>query len=166
MDIINKRRSTRTYKDKPVEKEKIEELLKAAMQAPSAYNQQAWEFIVIENEETRQKISNMSPYAKPLENAPLAIIVLADQENMKVPECWQQDLGAATENLLLEAVELGLGGVWLAAAPFESRMGHIKDMFSLPDSIKPFAVVAIGYPAEATQYIDRYEKSKVHFEKW
>lgn len=166
MDIINKRRSIRSYRDKQVEKEKIEQLLRAAMQAPSAYNQQAWEFMVIENKETLQRLSGMSPYATPLEKAPLAIIVLANQDNMKVPECWQQDLGAATENLLLEAVGLGLGGVWLAVAPFDSRISHIKDMFSLPDNIIPYAVIAVGYPVDEMQFIDRYDKTKVHFETW
>ncbi|MPM69739.1 FMN reductase [NAD(P)H] [bioreactor metagenome] len=166
MEIINKRRSIRTYKDIQVEKEKVEKLLRAAMQAPSAYNQQAWEFIVIENKETLNKLSMMSLYAKPVEKAPLAIIVLANNQNVKVPECWQQDLGAATENLLLEAVELGLGGVWMAVAPFEDRMSYIKDMFKLPDSILPYSVISVGYPVDEMQFIDRYDKSKVHFEKW
>jgi nitroreductase len=166
MDIINNRRSIRTYKDIPVEKEKIEKLLRAAMQAPSAYNQQAWEFIVVEDKETLKKLSDMSPYSKPVEKSPLTFIVLGNKYNMKVPECWQQDLGAATENLLLEAVELGLGGVWMAVAPIEERMSCIKAMFNLPENMVPFSVIPVGYPVDEPTFIDRYDSNKVHYEKW
>ncbi|GIM27580.1 nitroreductase [Clostridium polyendosporum] len=166
MEIINKRRSIRAYKDIQVEKEKIEKLLRAAMQAPSAFNQQAWEFIVVEDKETLKKISEMSPYSKPVENSPLTFIVLGNRDNMKVPECWQQDLGAATENLLLEAVELGLGGVWMAIAPIEERMNYIKDMFNLPENIVPYSVIPVGYPVDKPNFIDRYDSNKVHHEKW
>lgn len=166
MEIINKRRSIRSYKDIKVEKEKIEKLLRAAMQAPSAFNQQAWEFIVVEDKETLKKISNMSPYSKAVESSPLTFIVLANRDNMKVPECWQQDLGAATENLLLEAVELGLGGVWMAVAPIEERISYIKDMFNLPENIIPYSVIPVGYPVDEPKFIDRYDSNKVHYEKW
>jgi nitroreductase len=166
MDIINKRRSIRVYKDKVVEKEKIEKLLRAAMQAPSAANQQAWEFIVVEDKETLKKISEMSPYSKPAVNSPLTFIVLGNKDNMMVPECWQQDLGAAVENLLLEAVELDLGGVWMAVAPMEERMSYIKKLFNLPENIVPYSVIPVGYPREEPWFADRYDSNKVHYEKW
>lgn len=166
MEIINIRRSQRRYKDIQVEKEKINKLLRAAMQAPSAFNQQAWEFLVVENKESLKKLSGMSQYSKTIEKSPVTIIVLADKNNMTVPDCWQQDLGAATQNLLLEAVELGLGAVWMAAAPFEDRMNFIRDMFGLPENILPYSVISIGYPEEENKFIDRYNSSKVHYEKW
>ncbi len=166
MNTIDNRRSIRSFKDKKVESEKIEKLLRAAMQAPSAYNQQAWEFIVVENKETLSKLSNMSDYSKPVEKSALTIVVSANEDNLTVPECWQQDLGAATQNLLLEAVEQGLGSVWMAAAPSEDRMEFIKDLFDLPKNIKPYSVIAIGYPQADNKYIDRYVPEKVHYEKW
>lgn len=166
MEIINNRRSIRTYKEIKVENEKIDKLLRAAMQAPSAYNQQAWEFIVVENKETLKKLSEMSQYSKPIEKSSVTIIVLANKDNFLVPECWQQDLGAATQNILLEVVELGLGGVWMAAAPFEDRMNYIRDMFNLQENILPYSVIPIGYPEEENKFVDRYNSEKVHYERW
>ncbi|MBE6068010.1 MAG: nitroreductase family protein [Clostridium lundense] len=166
MEIINIRRSTRTYKEIKVENEKINKLLRAAMQAPSAFNQQAWEFIVIENKETLKKLSGMSEYSKSIEKSPVTIIVLGNRDKMTVPECWQQDLGAATENLLLEAVELELGGVWMAVAPFEDRMNYIREIFNLPENIIPYSVIPVGYPEEESKFIDRYDDNKVHYERW
>lgn len=166
MDIINNRRSVRNYKDIKVEKEKIEQLLRAAMQAPSAYNQQAWEFIIVEDKESLKKLSEASPYSKPVANAPLAFVVLGNKDNMKVPGCWQQDLGAACENLLLEAVDLGLGGVWMAITPEEERISYIKNMFNLPENIIPYSLIPIGYPAESPKFVDRFDSAKVHYERW
>ena len=97
MDAIFQRRSIRKYKNTPVEKEKIELLLRAAMQAPSAGNQQPWEFIIVENKETLKKLSNVSPFSKMLAAAPLAIVLLANKNNMRYPEYWQQDMAAATQ---------------------------------------------------------------------
>lgn len=166
MNIIDKRRSVRTYKDIRVEKDKIEKLLRAAMQAPSAFNQQAWEFIVVEDKDTLKRLSDMSPYSKPVEKASAAFVILANKENLKVPECWQQDLGAATENLLLEAAELELGGVWMAVAPMEDRIKYIREIFNLPENIIPYALVPVGYPIDEPKYIDRFDSSKVHYERW
>lgn len=166
MNIIDKRRSVRTYKDIRVERDKIEKLLRAAMQAPSAFNQQAWEFIVVEDKDTLKRLSDMSPYSKPVEKASAAFVILANKENLKVPECWQQDLGAATENLLLEAAELELGGVWMAVAPMEDRIKYIREIFNLPENIIPYALVPVGYPIDEPKYIDRFDSSKVHYERW
>lgn len=166
MNAIFQRRSIRKYENKSVEKEKIEKLLKAAMQAPSAGNQQPWEFLVIEKKETLEKISLMGPYAKMTADAPLAIVLLTNKENMKYPENWEQDMGAATENLLLQVVELGLGAVWLGVAPVKERMEYIKSIFNLPENIEAFAVVPIGYSAEEKGFVDRFDKNKVHYESY
>lgn len=88
MESIFTRRSIRKYEEKAIEKEKIEKLLRAAMQAPSAGNQQPWEFLVVENKETLEKLSEISPYSTMLKEAPLAIIVLSNEEKMKFPEYW------------------------------------------------------------------------------
>lgn len=147
MDIISNRRSIRKYEDRPIEKEKIEKLLRAAMQAPSAVNQQPWEFIVVENKDTLKKLSEMSPYSKMVEGAAAAFVVLANSDNIKIPTAWQQDMGAAVENLLLEAVHLELGAVWLGVATVEDNINYIKELFDLPETIKPFALIPVGYPS-------------------
>lgn len=166
MDAIFKRRSIRKYKNTPIESEKIEKLLRAAMQAPSAGNQQPWEFLVIEDKEMLIRLSSMSPYSKMIAEAPLAIVMLANKEHMKYPENWEQDMGAATQNLLLQAVELDLGAVWLGVAPLKDRMDYVKSLFNLPENVKPFAVVPIGYSAEESKSIDRFHENKVHYERY
>ena len=76
-------------------------------------------------------------------------------------------MGVATENLLLEAVELELGGVWLGTATAEENMEFVKKLFDLPENILPFSVVPIGYPDQETENIvDKFNKDKVHYEGW
>ena len=164
MNEIFSRVSVRKFKNSSVDKEKIEKLLRAAMAALSAGNQQCWEFIVVENKDILKFLSYMSPYAKALEDAPLAIIVLGNMDRMIYPENWQQDLGAATENILLEAVHLGLGGVWLGVAPLKNRMKYVADFFNLKDNLKVYAVVPLGYPDKEYEAKDRYDETKIHFE--
>ena len=167
MNAIFNRRSVRKYKDKPVEKEKIEKLLRAAMKDPSAINEQPWEFIVVQNKDTLSKLSNMSPYSKMVASCSAAIILVANTEAFRIQTGWQQDMGAAAENLLLEAVELDLGAVWLGVATSEEVSKFITNFFNLPENIKPFALVSVGYPdGQENKFIDRYNQSKVHYESW
>ena len=168
MEVILTRRSVRKYKDQPIEKEKIDILLKAAMQAPSAGNQQPWEFIVVQERENLIKLSGMSPYSKLVKDAPLALVLLGNEERMKFSDNWQQDMGAATENILLQAVELKLGAVWLGAAPNEDRENYLKEKLDLPEHIRPFCIIAIGYPADGqgNKFIDRYDEKRVHYERY
>lgn len=167
MNSIFNRRSIRAYKEKSVEDEKIEKLLRAAMQAPSAGNQQPWEFIVIREKDNLKKLSEMSPYSKCIEKAPLAIVLIADESKMRFPENWQQDMGASAENILIEAAELELGAVWLGAAPAEDRMNYIKEMFNLKESLKPYCVISIGYPdLQENKFVDRFDGKRIHYEKY
>lgn len=168
MEEIFTRRSIRRFEDRPIEKDKLDKLLRAAMQAPSAGNQRPWEFLVVENKETREKLSHMSPYAGPCASAPAAIVLLANLGSLRFPDNWQQDMGAAAENLLLEAVHLGLGAVWLAASPEEERENYVRELFGLPEQVRPFSVIAVGYPAEGqnNRFVDRYEASRVHYETY
>lgn len=163
MEEIFKRRSVRDFTEKKVEEEKIEQLLRAAMAAPSAANQREWEFIVVTEKALIDKLSETTPYSKFVARAPLAIVILSNFTKTVFPECWQQDLGACAENILLEAVSLGLGGVWIGVAPEDVRMKNVAGIFSLPEEIKPFAVIALGYPREEISQKERYEPEKVHY---
>ncbi len=168
MNEIFTRRSVRSFLDKKVEDEKITELLKAGMQAPSAANQQCWEFIVVENREMLRSLSKYSPYSSCLAKSPLAIILLGNKNVMKFPENWEQDLGACTQNILLQGVNLGLGSVWLATFGDKTREKYIADLFNLDDNLIPYSVIALGYPKDenANRFIDRYDESKIHYEKY
>lgn len=165
MNSIFIRRSVRQFENRPVEKEKTEKLLRAAMQAPSAGNGQPWEFIVVEGKENLEKLSKLSPYAGCIVNSSLAIIVLGNKKRIKLPENWEQDLGAVTQNILLEAVELGLGGVWLGVAPVTDRMNYICNLYGLTHDILPYSVIALGYPKkkDANVFVDRYDESRIKY---
>jgi nitroreductase len=167
MKAIFNRRSIRKYKDKSVEREKIEKLLRAAMQAPSAGNQQPWEFIIVEDKERLKKLSEVNPYSKMVANSAVTFVLLSKKEGVMVPLCIQQDMGAAAENLLLEAVELELGAVWLGIAPIQERMNYIKNMFGLPEGIEPFALIPVGYPdGQKNEFVDRFDATRIHYENW
>ena len=166
MNEIFNRASVRVFKDAPVEKEKIEMLLKAAMQAPSAGNQRPWEFIVVEDKKTLEQLSEPDPYAKFVAKVPAAIVALGNTDEMRFPEHWEQDLGAACENILLEAVSQDLGAVWLGVAPLKERMDHITKVFDLPDNIRPYAIIPFGYAKRPYEVEERYDAGRVHFEKY
>ncbi|MDO4289064.1 MAG: nitroreductase family protein [Eubacterium sp.] len=166
MKEIFNRASVRVFKDTPVEKEKITALLKAAMQAPSAGNQQPWEFIVVEDKDTLEKLSHTDAYSKFVAKVPAAIVVLGNTDEMRFPEHWEQDLGAASENILLEAVSQGLGAVWLGVAPLEDRMAHIRQVFELPENIKPYCIIPFGYAKKSYETESRYNEERVHYEKY
>ncbi len=162
MKTIDIRRSIRSYEDRPVEQEKINQILRAAMQAPSAMNQRPWEFVVVRNKGLLIKLSEMSPYAKMTAEAPAAIVLLGRKERMGAIGMWTQDMGACTQNLLLEIVNQGLGGVWLGVAPIEDIMNYVVETLNL-EGVMPFAVVPFGYSKQENKYIDRYEEDRVTF---
>jgi nitroreductase len=166
MDSIFKRRSVRQYTGEPVSNEKIHKLLEAGMSAPSAGNERPWHFIVVEDKLTLRKLADVSPYAKMLERAAVAIVVCGDKELTRFGDFWIQDCSAATENILIEAVELGLGAVWLGVYPEPSRVQHVREVFSLPENVVPFSLVPIGHPAEEHETSSRYDETRVHREKW
>jgi nitroreductase len=167
MDIIFNRRSVRKYTEQKIESEKVDRMLRAAMQAPSATNQQPWEFLVIDDKETIVKLAEFSPYAKMLPGAPLAMVIL-EKQGMRAPLFTEQDLGAAVQNLMLQAVEDGLGSVWMGVGRGTERETFLTEMFNLPETVKPFAVLAIGYPADenANKFVDRYDEARVHYNKY
>ena len=141
--------SIRKYQDRPVEREKIVEILRAAMAAPSAKNQQPWEFYVITKKDTLEKLSKASPYAGMTANAPVAIIS-AYRKDCDVPCYADIDMSIAMENLWLKTDEIGLGGVWLGIAPIEDQ--------------RAFAIFPLGYPAEERAQQDRFDESRIHFD--
>lgn len=168
MKAIYNRRSIRSYTSEKVGKEMTEQLLRAAMQAPSAGNQQPWEFLVVENPQTLEKLSQVGAYFRMLAEAPMGIILLGTLENLRFPEFWEQDLAACTQNLLLEAADQGLGAVWLGVAPMESRERVIREILHLPKHVRPFAMIAVGHPKEeqGNHFVDRYRPDRIHWEKY
>ncbi len=165
MNAIFTRRSVRRFLDKEVESEKITKLLQAGMQAPSAKNQQPWEFVVVQNKEKLTELSKFSRYSSCLEGAAVGIVVLANKDRMTMPEYWQQDLGAVTQNIQLQAVELGLGSVWFGTAPSEEKMQTVRNICELGENLLPYSVLAVGYPLDenANRFIDRFDESRIKY---
>ena len=162
MNTIYTRVSIRKYQDKPVEKEKTEAILRAAMQATSAVNQQPWEFYVVTAKEKLEALSQVSPYAGMTKNAPAAIVSVY-RKDCRVPIYAQIDMSIAMENLWLETVAQGLGGVWLGIAPQEERMRAVEEVLDLPDTVRAFAIFPYGYPAEERAQQDRFDESRIHY---
>jgi len=116
MNSIFHRISVRKYEDRPIEKEKIMEILRAGMQAPSACNQQPWEFYVVTDKEKIQKLSKVTPYTGCATGAPVVIVPVYRTEGLVAPSFAQIDMAIAQENIWLETDAQGLGGVWFCTS--------------------------------------------------
>ena len=167
-EIIKTRRSIRQYEDRDVSDDDILKILKAGMQAPgSRLGAEPWEFVVVKNKETLAKLGEIKPRVT---NAPVAIVLVANIERAFYKTVWQQDMGAACENMLLEAVNLGLGGLWNGVAPEEERMEAIGKIIGIADitDLKPYSIVTIGYPAEGweNKFMDKFDEERIHYEKY
>ncbi|NCB00920.1 MAG: nitroreductase family protein [Spirochaetia bacterium] len=164
MNAIFKRKSIRKYLNKSVDKETLIHLCYAAMQAPSAHNTRPWQFLVIDDVNMISKVSTFSPYATFAKQAPALIIVLLDKNKVSDKHTkWVQDLSAATQNILLELVDTGLGGCWLGLYPDEKRMENVSSMCNLPPHIVPFSVISLGYPETEYHNVDKKDAHLIHF---
>ncbi len=167
MREIYLRRSVRKYRKDKVSEDIVKKLLHAAMVAPSALNEQPWEFIVVDDEEILNKISQFSNHSSFVKTAPLAVVVLANLDKVK-STLYTQDLAACTQNLMLEAASFKLGTCWLGTYPKSDRMGYIKELFNLPDNIEPFSVIVVGYPEDENSFkeVDRFNENVIHKNRW
>ena len=166
LEAIRTRRSIRRYAPRPVPDAVGGDLLRAAMSAPSAGNQQPWQFVVITDPRLREEIPTFHPYAQMLREAPLAILVCGDLQRESYKGYWVQDCSAATQNLLLAAHAKGLGAVWLGVHPREERIQELSRLLGLPEQVPPLAVLSIGYPAEHKKPAERYDESRIHRDRW
>lgn len=166
LKAIATRRSIRRYQKTPIDVETLATLLKAAMQAPSAMNQQPWHFVVIDDRKTCDRIAAQHPHAEMCAEAPLVIIVCADVSTLSAPDHWPQDCAAASQNLLLAAHDLGLGAVWSAIYPSAVQVALFQKLLRVPEHVVPFCVVPVGYPAEEKAPEDRYSTGRVHHNQW
>ena len=166
MDPVMARRSIRKYTEEPVSDDQVRRLLEAAMAAPSAGNQQPWHFVVVRDRGLRERVPGIHPYAEMVRQAPVAILVCGDPTLEKHKGFWVQDCSAATENILVEAVQLGLGAVWLGIHPVEERVEAFRLAFGLPKHVIPLAMIAVGHPAEQKPPADRFDPARVHHDRW
>ena len=166
-EALTTRRSVRSYRSGAVSDEVIERLLRAAMFAPSAGNQQPWQFIVVRDRQLLDTVPSFHPYCKMITQVEVAIVVCGDPEGKKWPDFWAQDCSAAVQNLLLAARAEGLGTVWTGVYPRQERMAQCRETFTIPERIVPFAIVPVGWPSEGSfKTVDRFRPEVIHRERF
>ena len=166
LDAIHSRRSIRRYLDKPVDEELVQKLLAAAMQAPSARNQQPWQFVVIDDRAVLDEIPVFMPNAAMVAGAPMAILVCGDLDQEKSPGYWVVDCSAATQNMLLAAHALELGAVWCGVYPREKRMDGMRKLVGLPPNVMAHSLVVFGHPDEQIGPVSRYRADRIRRNRW
>ncbi|MEM3382771.1 MAG: nitroreductase family protein [Nitrososphaerales archaeon] len=166
-DAIKLRRSIRRYKPKEVEKEKLMRVIEAGRLAPSATNSQPWHFIIVKNPEIKRKLGESYPRDWFI-NAPVIIVACADPGKAWVrgdgEEYWKVDVAIALQNMILCAIEEGLGTCWIAN--FNEKI--VKDVLGIPQNIRVVAMTPLGYPDEVKEEVrDRKPLEEIlHFEHW
>ena len=166
LDVIKKRRSIRDYNDQEISKSDLVTLCEAGLMAPSARNQNSKAFIIIEDKDLLKQLSKISPGARVLEKANTAIAVICpDVKGLLTESMVLEDLGAACENVLLEATNLNIGSCWIGIAPNEERMALGKKILNLNDNEFLFALISLGYPIDdsAFYFKDKIKKELIRF---
>ena len=159
LELIKRRRSIRRYTAEEVGEEEVQELLEAAMAAPSADNLQSWRFVVVRDTGLRRALAKAHPWARMATEAPVVFVVLGDQQ---LSSHWVEDCSAATENLLLMASGLGLGAVWVGLSGGAER--HVREVVKAPPNMKALCLVPVGHPAEEKLPRTQYDPGKVYRE--
>lgn len=163
-----KRRSVRVFNDKPISDDVLKSILESAMAAPSAANKQPWEFVVIQDIETRKRVSEVLPYGKFLTQAPLGIVVCGKEKEAynSNSQYMIMDCSAAIENILLSATQFDIGSCWVAIYPEKDRVFGVRDVCKIPVDVTPIGLVVLGYSDQKPGPRTQYKQTKVHIEKW
>lgn len=143
LEFLRTRRSIRIFKPEPVSDELIMKILDVARFAPSAKNNQPWEFIVVKRKDILDQLSRIHRWAKPIARAPLAIVVICDKKLS--PISYHVDCANAAIYIMLAAHALGLGTVWIQSL---RNIEEIQKILSIPSNKVPIAIIPVGWPAE------------------
>jgi len=171
MDIyetIKNRTSVRSYQSTPIEEEKLTRILDAARLAPSGKNGQPWTFIVVRDQETREKLVPACKDQKFIAQAPVVIVACGKEElaYQQMGGYWNSlpvDIGISLEHLMLAAVSEGLGTCWIGAFLEE----EVRKILAVPADEKIVAMTPVGYPAGDITFRRRKSLEEiVMYEKW
>ncbi|MBE5735160.1 MAG: nitroreductase family protein [Clostridiales bacterium] len=157
---IYTRRSIRRYIDKKIPDECINEILKAGMNAPSARNLRPYEYIVVKDREMLTKLSQIRDCMHMLAYCDFAIISLA-RETMYF---WQQDMGAATQNMLLQSHSMGIGSCWMGIYPEDEP--YFRELFDIPEDLRVFNIISFGYTSDEKEANNYFDDNRIHYEKY
>ena len=164
---IKTRRSVRSYTAQEVSEEQVRAMLEAAMLAPSAGNEQPWEFVLVREKDTLEKVGDINRFAAYAPRAALGVMVCLNRKKEKYAGMGILDVAACTQNLLLAAHGLGLGAVWTGVYPVEERIRGFQELLGLPDEVIPVAFVLVGHPRGAAGgTADRFNAACIHRETW
>ncbi len=163
LSTILARRSIRRYTDQPVSQEQIETMLDAAMAAPSGNGVRPWVIVAVQDEEQRRRLSQVHRWAHMVARAPVAFAMCADPSTTRF---WVDDCSAATQNILLAATALGLGGVWIGIYQSEEHQAAVREVLGLPANLAVHCLIAVGYPAEERPVRGRHSDGAVHWDRY
>lgn len=166
LEAIRTRHSVRRFTDEPVTDAELETVLRAAMAAPSATNEQPWRFVVVRDRAVLDRLAKATPFAGALARANAGIVVLGDRKPGRFPGFWVIDCSAAIENALLAAHAIGLGAVWIGVHPVAPFVYGVRRIVHPPRRVVPMSMIALGHPAEARPPVDRYRPEWVHADEW
>jgi nitroreductase len=166
--VIHNRKSVRNFTGESVTQNEIDILLNAAMAAPSAVNCQPWEFIIVTDRKTLDKLGDVLPYAKMIFKAGAAIIVcgVPAKAHKQMEEYAVIDSTLASQNILLAAEAIGLGALWTAAYPYPDRMKSISSILEIPPDVIPLNVIPLGHPTGEDKPKEKFNSRKIHREMW
>ena len=164
LSTILNRKSVREYSDKEISQDIIDNLLKAGMSAPSSRDRRPWHFIVVSDKAILEELGNQLNTASCLKDANKAIIVCGDEDLSD--NCWFLDCSAAAQNILIAAESMGLGAVWTAVYPYEDRAEIVNKTFNLQKNIRALTIIPLGYPLNENMPKDKFDASRVHYDKW
>jgi nitroreductase len=168
ISLIEKRRSIRKFKDRPVESEKIDKLVEAALRSPSSRGSNPWEFVVVADKDLLEKLAKAKAHGSSfLAGAPLGIVICGDPEKSDV---WVEDTAIVTTFIHLAATSLGLGSCWIhiRKRPHDDAVSaeeYVRSTLNIPDRLNILSMVAVGYPDEdkASHSKEALQFDKVHY---
>lgn len=178
LELTLRRRSIRRYQDRPVEDDKLQTLLQAALSSPSSKHLNPWEFVVVTDRDVLTRMAGCRTYGSAmLRESPLGIVVCADAD---LADTWQCDAAIAAHNILLAAEDLGLGACWVqvhgrgldpqpdADNALADATDMIRTLLHIPDRLKVLCIVSVGYKAEEKKPInpDKLQYDKIHYEQY
>ncbi|OIO02489.1 MAG: nitroreductase family protein [Desulfovibrionaceae bacterium CG1_02_65_16] len=166
LTAIKTRRSVRRYTSQPLDDATLTEVLRCGMQAPSACNEQPWQFVVVRDKTLLAKAGDINPYAKFAKNAPVAVLVCGDMRLDRCQGYWVQDCSNCAMSMLLAAHALGLGAVWTGIYPLADRVEGFRKLCGLPAEVTPLALLVLGHMEQTPKPEDRFKAERIHHDRW
>ena len=179
MQNILSRKSVRSYTGDTIPAAVMENILKAAMSAPTGMDVRPWSFVVLTDKSQYETVFAGNFNMKKFMESGAVVVICADTTVTRPPrdnpdgptvttpnQIWRDDMGACTENLLLAVEAYGLGACWTACYPFPDTMKPVKEALGLPATVVPYAIVPIGYPSTESSPKDKWDPARIHYDRW